>query len=59
MYNRFHRYINPLPEVGYSVELDGNSILLTKNYLHGLAACIAWRKNNPREDKKRISMKIV
>ena len=59
MYNRFGCGVERIVDVGYSVELDGKLVLMTKDYLVGLAACIAWRKNNPRENKKRISMKIV
>lgn len=48
-----------LPEVKYDVLLDGVLIRRVDDYLCGLAMCIAWRQNNPREDIKRIKLQIV
>lgn len=52
---RFER----IPEVKYDVLLDGVLVRRVESYLYGLAMCIAWRKNNPQEDPKRIKIKIV
>lgn len=52
---RFER----IPEVKYDVLLDGQLVRRVENYLCGLAMCITWRKNNPREDPKRIKLQIV
>lgn len=49
-------YIERIPEIIYVVTLDGNFVWETTDYLSGVAACIAWRKNNPREDKKRVKL---
>ena len=45
--------------VGYIVQLDGEGIIMSKDYLFALAVCQAWRRNFPREDKHRIKMVSV
>ena len=51
-------YAEHIPMVTYAVVLDGRQIFETKDYWVGVACCLAWRKNNPREDSKRVSLKI-
>lgn len=51
--------IKAIEKVQYIVLLDGEKIATVGDYLTGSAMCLAWRKNNPREPKKRIALRIV
>lgn len=43
----------------YRLSLDGVKILDSSDYIVCMAAITAWRKNNPRENKKRIEIHVV
>lgn len=49
-------YVEKIHYIDNLVVLDGEVIFRTKDYLLGVAMCVAWRKNNPREDKRRIKL---
>lgn len=51
-------YIETIQTIIYVVTIDGKAIWETSDYLSGVAACVAWRRNNPREDKKRVKLHI-
>ena len=47
-------FIRPVFSVDYIVYLDDAEILRTKDYQVALACCIAFRRNHPGRDAKRI-----
>lgn len=49
-------YVEKIYYIDNLVVLDGEVIFRTKDYLLGVAMCLAWRKNNPLEDKRRIKL---
>lgn len=49
-------YVERVPVIKWRVLLDGNLLMEVEDYLVGVAACMAWRRNNPREDKHRIRL---
>lgn len=49
-------YFERIPIVRWRVLLDGKVLMEVDDYLVGVAACLAWRRNNPREDKHRIHL---
>lgn len=49
-------YVERVPVIRWRVLLDGELLLEVEDYLTGVAACLAWRRNNPREDKNRIRL---
>ena len=51
-------YAEHVPTVTYTVVLDGQQILETKDYFVAIAYCLEWRKNNPHEDIKRLYLRI-
>lgn len=50
--------IRPVFSVDYIVYLDGAELLRTKDYQVALACCIAFRRNHPKRDAKRIRTNI-
>lgn len=49
-------YVERAPVIKWRVLLDGELLMEVEDYLVGVAACLAWRRNNPREDKHRIRL---
>lgn len=49
-------YIERVPDIRWHVMLDERLLMEVEDYLVGVAACIEWRRNNPREDKHRIRL---
>lgn len=44
------------PVIRYAIMLDGVSVWETTDYLAAVAACMAYRKNHPRTNPRRVCL---
>lgn len=44
------------PTIVYSVRLDGVEIWSTTDFAFGVDYCLAWRRNHPRTNPRRIRL---
>lgn len=56
---RYSEKFRRVPLVTYRVTLDDVKLFDSQDYVLCMGAVTAWRKNNPREDKKRMAIRIL
>lgn len=56
---RYSEIFRPYPSVIYRVTLDNVKVFDSSDYIVCMAAVTAWRKKNPRENRKRMAIHIV